>query len=99
MKRIVANEELRVELLPSIDDYSGIFAFAMLFDGYAYYGSLERAAEQAMAQRRESLTDLRNELFISCRRSRHQDSDEYIDTYKELYPLLKNEILSLQKSS
>jgi hypothetical protein len=96
MKRIIANEALKTELLPSPEDPGAIFRFAMLFDGYEHFGSLEEASAQARARRRETLTDLRNELFVSCRRSRHQDSDEFIGVYRELYPLLQQAIHATQ---
>ena len=99
MKRSVANEALKAELLPSPEDSKAIFRFAMLFDGYEHFGSLEEAAAQARARRRDTLTDLRNELFISCRRSRHQDSDEFIGVYRELYPLLRQVIEAAQRGT
>ena len=88
MTRHLANDELRAELLPNPDDHSAIFRFAMFFNGYEHFGSLEEASDQASKKQRDSLTSIRNELFIACRRSRHQDSDEFIEVYRELFPLL-----------
>ncbi|RAP55652.1 hypothetical protein BTJ49_15140 [Oleiagrimonas sp. MCCC 1A03011] len=68
----------------------------MLFNGFEHFGSLEESAAQARARRRETLTDLRNELFFVCRRSRHQDSDEYVGLYQELLPLLQQAIRAQQ---
>ena len=89
MKNLIADKDLAAELLPPLDDPASIFAFAMTFDGYEHFGSAEAAGANARAKPRASLTDLRNELFISSRRSRHQGSDEYLATYKELLPLLQ----------
>ena len=89
MKNIIADKDLKAELLPSPDDAAAIFAFAMTFDGYEHFGTAEAAGENARAKPRGSLTDLRNELFISSRRSRHQGTDEYVATYEELLPLLR----------
>ncbi len=61
----------------------------MSFDGYKHFGSFEAAAENAKAMRRESLTDLRNELFMSARASRHSDNDMFLVKYNELLPLFK----------
>jgi hypothetical protein len=89
MKNIIADKDLTAELLPPLDDAAAVFAFAMTFDGYEHFGSAEAAGANARAKPRSSLTDLRNELFISSRRSRHQGTDEYLATYIELLSLLK----------
>jgi hypothetical protein len=89
MKNIIAGQDLTAELLPPPDDATAIFAFAMTFDGYEHFGSAEAAGANARAKPRGSLADLRNELFISSRRSRHQGTDEYLATYTELLPLFR----------
>ncbi|WP_338846241.1 hypothetical protein V8J88_21105 [Massilia sp. W12] len=96
MARHLANDELRAELLPSVGDHSAIFRFAMLFNGYEYFGSLEEASAQARKKQRDNLTALRNELFIASRRSRHQDSTKFADLYRELFPLLQAAIKSVK---
>lgn len=88
----VANSELKIDLLPSPDDRNTVFRFAMLFNGYEHFGSFEAAAEQARTSSRASLTEIRNELFMSARGSRHRDDDRFLDVYKELLPLLKQKI-------
>jgi hypothetical protein len=94
--KYVANEDLKVELLPRLDDPQAIFRFAMLFNGYEHFGSLTECANQAESRRRETLTDLRNELFFSCRSARHQDADFFVEDYRELYPLLRAAIEAAQ---
>jgi hypothetical protein len=75
--------------LPPDDDPDAIFAFAMSFNGYQHYGSLEASAEAARKAERDSLEALRNELFFSARASRARDDDRYLETYREILPLLR----------
>jgi len=77
-------EKLR---LPKPGDRNGIVAFAGTYNGYREFGSFEACAKAAKARRRESLPDLRNELFFSYRASNHRGDDGVLDTYEELYPL------------
>jgi len=92
MIKTISNEELKVELLPDIEDHSGIFKFSMLFNGYEYYGSLDGASEKARSKTRKNLTEVRNELFCSARASRHSDDERYLDVYQELLPILISKI-------
>lgn len=92
MPLTIDNSDLTIEKLPKPDDHESIFSFAMTFDGYKYYGSLEECAKQARRKARNTLSNIRNELFFSARASRHCDNDKYIQTYAELYPLLKQAI-------
>ncbi len=94
--KYVANEDLKAHLLPSPEDPDAIFRFAMLFNGYEHFGSLEACAAEAHARRRETLTDLRNELFFNCRSARFQGADFFIEDYRELYPLLLKAVKALQ---
>ena len=64
----------------------------MSFDGYARLGSFEASAEAANARRRSSLDDIRNEMFFSARASRHGGDDEFVRTYSELLPLLRERL-------
>ena len=80
---------LTLQHLPAPTDARAIFAFAMSFDGYARFGSFEAAAENATARPRATLVDLRNELFMSARASRHSESAEFLARYAELLPLFK----------
>jgi hypothetical protein len=75
--------------LPPEDDPDAIFAFAMSFDGYQHHGSLEASAEAARKAERNTLAALRNELFFSARASRARDDDRYLETYREILPLLR----------
>jgi hypothetical protein len=74
--------------LPELGDDEGIFAFAMTFDGYKAFGSFDAAAKSARQRKRESLEDVRNELFMVARASRHSDSKAYLAKYEELLPYL-----------
>lgn len=89
MKRLIADEDLRAELLPAVDDRGAVFSFAMTFDGYKHFGSFEAAAANVRGRPRATLTDLRNELFMSARGSRHRGDDKFLETYRELLPLFQ----------
>jgi hypothetical protein len=75
--------------LPSTSDPESIFRYAMSFNAYEHYGSLEAAAAVAKRASRTSLEECRAELFFKARASRHTGSDAYIATYMELRPLLE----------
>lgn len=75
--------------LPALGDEAGIFAFAMTFSGYEAFGSFDAAANSARQRKRETIEDVRNELFMAARASRHSDSKSYLATYEELLPYLK----------
>jgi hypothetical protein len=77
------------DTLPALGDEAGIFAFAMTFKGYEAFGSFEGAAKAARQKKRETLADVRNELFMAARASRHCDSTSYLATYEALLPYLK----------
>lgn len=81
--------ELKLADLPAEDDRQAVFEFAMTFNGYEHYGSLEASAAAAKEKTRDSVTDLRNELFVSARASRHSDSDAYLTRYAELLPYFR----------
>jgi hypothetical protein len=80
------NEEITLESLPVVGDMPAISKFASTFNGYNYYGSFAATAEAARNSKRESLTELRNELFFSWRASRHGMGDEFVERYQEIYP-------------
>jgi hypothetical protein len=75
--------------LPPADDPDAVFAFAMSFNGYQHYGSLEASAEAARTRARDTLEALRNELFFSARASRARDDEAYLETYRDILPLLQ----------
>lgn len=77
----------RYLILPPLGDAAAIFAFGMAFNGYEAFGSFEACAAAAKASRRDTLDDLRNELFFACRASRHRQDDAYVAVYAELRPL------------
>lgn len=75
--------------LPAEDDPTGIFEFAMGCNGYEHYGSFAACAEVAKKRERNSVQTLRNELFFVARASRHCGDDNYVQTYREILPLLR----------
>lgn len=72
--------------LPDPSEPDAVLAFAMSFDGYIEFGSHSAAMAAARERRRESLADLRNELFCSARTSRHMQNDDVFIRYRELLP-------------
>ncbi len=79
--------ELSKRDLPKVGDRNAIREFAASFNGYQHFGSFKACAEAAKAMRRETLLDLRNELFLSYRASNHVGDDGFVNAYAELYPL------------
>jgi hypothetical protein len=94
VENLIPDSALTIEHLPEPTDERAVFKFAMSFDGYESFGSFEAAAENAGARKRESLTDLRNELFMRARASKHVGDNSFLACYRELLPLLKQAILS-----
>ena len=65
----VANSELSPADIPSFKEiWARIEPFALTFDGFKYWGSVEKCAEVALARRPGSLTELRTCLFYEARR-------------------------------
>lgn len=75
--------------LPDPTDRQAVFAFAMAFNGYEHFGSSEAAFAAARERRRSSLEEVRNELFLAARASRHGDGDGYLERYRELLPIIQ----------
>lgn len=75
--------------LPDPEDAKAIFAFAMSFNGYERYGSFEKSSALAKQRPRQTLEELRNELFFVARASRHVGGDRYVELYRELLPLFR----------
>ena len=72
MAQEVANNELTPADIPSFKEvWSRIEPFALTFDGFRHWGSVEKCAEIAQARRPGSLTELRTCLFYEARRSHH----------------------------
>ncbi|HEX7954210.1 MAG TPA: hypothetical protein VF523_14165 [Burkholderiales bacterium] len=69
MTQDVANTELTPADIPSFTEaWSRIEPFALTFDGFRYWGSVEKCAEVAQSRRPGSLTELRTCLFYEARR-------------------------------
>ncbi len=77
---------IKMSDLPDPDDLGAVLQFAASFDGYGEFGSAKACAEDALAQRRETIRDLRNELFFMYRVANHQGNDGYLEIYRELLP-------------
>lgn len=75
--------------LPDPENAKAVFAFAMSFNGYEHYGTLEKSSAAAKQKSRETMDELRNELFFAARASRHTDSDRYLEVYRELLPMFR----------
>jgi hypothetical protein len=92
VKNLIPDSALSLKHLPEPTDQKAVFEFAMSFNGYEYFGSFEAAADNARTRKRESLTDLRNELYMCARASKQCDEDYFSARYIELLPLLKQAI-------
>lgn len=81
--------DISIADLPDPSDAKAVFSFAMSFNGYEAFGSLEACSKAAREKSRLSVKDLRNELFFAARASRHSDSDAFLRIYAELLPLFR----------
>ena len=71
MSAEIGNSELSVGDIPSFKEtWEGIEPFALTFDGYRYWGSIEKCAEIA-SKAPATLTQLRTCLFFEARRWAH----------------------------
>jgi hypothetical protein len=74
----IANEQLSVADVPSFKEpWSRIEPFALTFDGFQYWGSVDKCAEVA-EKTPATLTQLRTCLFFEARRWAHlkQEPDD-----------------------
>lgn len=70
--RQIRSDKLRPEHVPDPEsDWDRIQQFALTFNGYDHWGSLDRCAEIANARDPKTLTELRTCLFFEQRRWRH----------------------------
>ncbi len=66
---MIPNDQLRPSDVPGdAASWEEIQWFALMFDGYKYWGSAERCAEVAKARPGSTLTELRTCLFYEQRR-------------------------------
>ena len=69
MTQELANSELTPADIPSFKEaWPRIEPFALTFDGFRYWGSVEKCAEVAQSKTPGSLTELRTCLFYEARR-------------------------------
>ena len=73
--------------LPDPDDREAVKQFEQSFNGYEHFGTLKKTVDEAKARRKETLPDLRDELFFMYRAENHTGStDRHFETYRALYP-------------
>ena len=84
----IGNAELKVGDIPSFkESWSGIEPFALTFDGYGYWGSIEKCAEIA-SKPPSTLTHLRTCLFFEARRWSHQRKEPDAQSMKRIRALV-----------
>lgn len=78
MAELIANEVLRLDMVPEPDaDWGAIAVFALTFDGFEHWGSFGACAQVANSPfgEGEDLTRLRTRLFFEQQRWRHFGRD------------------------
>ncbi len=70
-------EELNFEDLPSPGNRQSVLEFAQQFNAYAHYGSFKAAADAARHSTRQTVHELRAELFMAYRASNHLGTDGF----------------------
>ena len=89
MAQEVANNELTPADIPSFKEvWRRIEPFALTFDGFRYWGSVEKCAEIAQARRPGSLTELRTCLFYEARRWHHAGKPPDVASMKFIRALI-----------
>jgi hypothetical protein len=84
----LANSELSPADIPSFrEPWPRIEPFALTFDGFRYWGSIEKCAQVAATPPR-TLTDLRTCLFYEARRWRHMGKSPDAVAMKRIGALL-----------
>lgn len=73
--------------LPDPTDDDAVIEFAASFDGYKVFG--QACGDRANARIRQTLDDLRNEMFFEARRRNHNGSNDIFRIYEELVPYFK----------
>ncbi|HYJ19777.1 MAG TPA: hypothetical protein VEW72_11460 [Burkholderiales bacterium] len=69
IKQELSNTELSPADIPSFKEaWNRIEPFALTFDGFKYWGSVEKCAEVAHEKRMATLTELRTCLFYEARK-------------------------------
>ena len=84
----IGNAELTMGDIPSFkESWAHIEPFALTFDGYAYWGSIEKCAEIA-SKPPATLTQLRTWLFFEARRWRHLEQQPDLGSMKRIRAVL-----------
>ena len=93
MSKEIANSDLTLEHLPDPGDEEAVHSFALSFNGYEYFGGFQECAEAARQRRRETLSDLRNELFWTARAESHAGVTGHVVTlYKDILPMIRQKL-------
>ncbi|RMF79990.1 MAG: hypothetical protein D6744_08610 [Planctomycetota bacterium] len=83
MRKLIPNEQLRLEDLPPPDaDWNTISEFALTFDGYDYWGSFEKCSAVSKRPDPATLPEIRTCLFMLQRRARWSDPIELISSLR-----------------
>ena len=81
---------MKISDLPDENDRAAVLKFAQSFNGYEHFGSFKACADAAKLQKRETLTDLQNELFLCYRAANHHGDPEGVQhAYRELLPYFR----------
>jgi hypothetical protein len=84
----LTNSQLSPGDIPSFKEtWTRIEPFALTFDGYSYWGSIDKCAEVA-AKNPGTLTELRTCLFFEARRWSHQRKTPDAQSMKRIRALL-----------
>lgn len=86
----ISNADLTLEIVPEPDAaFDRISKFAASFDGYRQWGSFEKCAEIANAERHDTLTNLRTCLFFEWRRWHHFGDEPDADAQEQWRGLVR----------
>jgi hypothetical protein len=90
MSKTIANNQLRLEDLPSPDaDWQTLGNFALTFNGYEVWDSFEKCAEVANSRQDSTLTELRTCLFFEQRRWRHFGDEPNVEAMEYVHSILE----------
>ncbi len=86
----IPNQALQLADIPPPEaPVSTLLSFALTFNGYRHYGSLEACTEIAEADRPKSLSELRATLFFHQRTAHHMSAwTDYEERHEELARLV-----------
>jgi hypothetical protein len=96
----IESSRLTLDLIPGPDaGWEEIFDFALTFDGYKRYGSIQNLAQIAREDRHKTIDELRASLFYIQRVWHGQDEipeGEYLDKFKLLVQAIREKVAEAQ---